>query len=160
MFHDARPSKRRRPTDSPIEEDLTCQLGTGANRSVKRHRVVVLRDPAGNLVILATSLKRISAEKIAEIYKLRWQVEVFFRWIKQHLNVPALFGTTPNAVFSQLFIALLVYVLLKSVFDQVQPAVPVFCRVSFAEFARLLALQLLPAEWVILLSRYKNPNNG
>ncbi len=55
-----------------------------------------------NPVILATSLKRISAGKIAEIYKLRWQIEVFFRWIKQHLDVPALFGTTPNAVYSQL----------------------------------------------------------
>ncbi|EOS4501250.1 transposase, partial [Escherichia coli] len=44
----------------------------------------------------------VSAETIAELYRARWQVELFFRWIKQHLNVKHLFGTTMNAVYGQL----------------------------------------------------------
>ncbi|WP_269079205.1 transposase [Paenibacillus durus] len=35
------------------------------------------------------------------MYKVRWQIEVFFRWIKQHLNIPTLFDTTQNAVYGQ-----------------------------------------------------------
>ncbi len=50
------------------------------------------------------------------MYKERWAIESFFRWIKQNLNVPVLFGTTKNAVFSQLFSALIAYVLLKLIF--------------------------------------------
>lgn len=160
VLQNPRPSRRQRPDDSLIELDVTCQLGTGVNRSRLRHRVVKFRDPAGNPVILATSLKRISAEKIAEIYKLRWQIEVFFRWIKQHLNVPALFGTTPNAVYSQLYIALLVYVLLKSVYDEIHPRVPIFSDLSFVNFTRQLSLQLLPADWVVLLYQYRVPDYG
>lgn len=160
VLHKPRPSRRQRPEGSLIEQDVTCQLGTGVNRSRLRHRVVKFSDPSGKPVVLATSLKRISAEKIAEIYKLRWQIEVFFRWIKQHLNVPALFGTTPNAVFSQLYIALLVYVVLKSVYDETRPKVSVFNDLTFVNFARLLHLQLLPVEWVILLYQYRFPDTG
>ena len=48
---------------------------------------------------------------IAQIYKQRWQVELFFRWIKQHLRVKAFFGTNQNAVKTQIWIAVSVYVL-------------------------------------------------
>ena len=49
------------------------------------------------------------------MYKARWQVELFFRWIKQHLRVKAFFGTTENAVKSQIWIAVSVYVLVAIV---------------------------------------------
>ena len=48
---------------------------------------------------------------IALLYRKRWQIELFFKWIKQHLHITAFFGTTPNAVQSQLWIAVIVYVL-------------------------------------------------
>jgi IS4 transposase len=160
VLHKPRSTRRVRPAYSIIELDVTCQLGTGVNRSTLRHRVIQFHDRNGNLVKLATSLKRISAEMIAEMYKLRWQIEVFFRWIKQHLNIPVLFGTTPNAVFSQLYTGLMIYVLLKRTYDDVQLLVPSFCVLSFASFARLLLLQTLPVEWVLLLFRHKIPING
>jgi hypothetical protein len=49
---------------------------------------------------------------IAQLYKCRWQVELFFKWIKQHLRIKAFFGTTPNAVKTQIWIAISVYVLI------------------------------------------------
>jgi hypothetical protein len=55
------------------------------------------------------------ALKIAEIYKCRWQVELFFKWIKQHLRIKAFYGTSDNAVRTQIWIAVSVYVLVAIV---------------------------------------------
>jgi IS4 transposase len=52
---------------------------------------------------------------IAEIYKKRWAVELFFRWIKQHLRIKAFFGTSENAVKTQIWIAVSLYVLVAIV---------------------------------------------
>jgi hypothetical protein len=48
---------------------------------------------------------------IAQLYQRRWQVELFFKWIKQHLRIKAFYGTSPNAVKTQIWIAISVYVL-------------------------------------------------
>ena len=52
---------------------------------------------------------------IAQLYKCRWQVEIFFKWIKQHLRIKAFFGTNENAVKTQIWIAISVYVLVAIV---------------------------------------------
>ena len=52
---------------------------------------------------------------IARIYKSRWQVELFFKWIKQHLRIKAFYGTSENAVKTQIWIAVSVYVLVAIV---------------------------------------------
>jgi IS4 transposase len=52
---------------------------------------------------------------IAEIYKKRWAVELFFRWIKQHLRIKAFYGTSENAVKTQIWIAVSVYILVAIV---------------------------------------------
>ena len=54
----------------------------------------------------------IPAQTVADLYKQRWQVELFFKWIKQHLRIKSFFGTTENAVKSQIWIAISVYVLI------------------------------------------------
>jgi len=53
----------------------------------------------------------IDALTVAQLYKCRWKVELFFRWIKQHLRIKAFFGTSENAVRTQVWIAISVYVL-------------------------------------------------
>ena len=54
----------------------------------------------------------IPAQTVADLYKQRWQVELFFKWIKQHLRIKSFFGTSENAVKSQIWIAVSVYVLI------------------------------------------------
>ena len=54
----------------------------------------------------------ISAQTVADLYRYRWQVELFFKWIKQHLRIKSFFGTSENAVKSQIWIAISVYVLI------------------------------------------------
>lgn len=53
----------------------------------------------------------IPAQTVADLYRYRWQVELFFKWIKQHLRIKSFFGTSENAVKSQIWIAISVYVL-------------------------------------------------
>jgi IS4 transposase len=57
----------------------------------------------------------IPAQTVADIYKQRWQVELFFKWIKQHLRIKAFYGTSPNAVKSQIWVALSMYLLVAIV---------------------------------------------
>ena len=53
----------------------------------------------------------ISARTIAELYRHRWRVELFFKWVKQHLRIKSFFGTSENVVKSQIWIAVTVYLL-------------------------------------------------
>lgn len=62
-----------------------------------------------------TNNTQLSALQIAEIYKARWHVELFFKWIKQNLTIKAFLGTTANAVLSQVWIAMIYYLLLAYV---------------------------------------------
>jgi len=62
------------------------------------------------LVFLTNNLV-LPAEKIAELYRKRWQVELFFKWIKQHLRIKKFFGNSKNAVKTQIWIAISIYVL-------------------------------------------------
>jgi IS4 transposase len=151
--------RRQKEPRSQVVRDITCQLGTLQCRSEKRHRVVIFQDFEGREIRVVTDLMQVTPEQIAQMYKARWQIEVFFRWIKQHLNIPTLFGTTKNAVYGQLFAALIVYVLLKWLFDTTRSTVSGHKNLSFARFSRLLILNHLPSEWIvkihIMLRKYK-----
>ena len=56
---------------------------------------------------------KLAAKTIADIYKSRWQVELFFKWIKQNLKIKSFIGTSKNAVMTQIWIAMCVYLLLS-----------------------------------------------
>jgi hypothetical protein len=145
--------RRQKESNSPIVRDLTCQLGTPQCRSKQRHRVVTFQDFEGREIRVVTDLMQVTPEQIAQMYKARWQIEVFFRWIKQHLNVPTLFGTTENAVYGQLFTALMVYVLLKWLFNTVHPMILKHASLTFARFSRLFNLNRLPVEWIVKIQK-------
>ncbi|OXS64674.1 IS4 family transposase [Priestia filamentosa] len=142
--------KGTRKKDSNVTDDFTCILGTPQKQTKTRHRVVQFTDHEGKEIRVVTSLMNVTAEEIADMYKSRWAIESFFRWIKQHLNVPILFGTTPNAVFNQLFTALIAYVLLK--FLHIQGSKKNTRKsLSFTGFTRLFLCATLPLEWRIAI---------
>lgn len=66
-------------------------------------------------LIFITNNFTLSALTIADLYRCRWQVELFFKWIKQHLRIKAFYGTTENAVKTQIWIAISIYVLVAIV---------------------------------------------
>ena len=66
----------------------------------------------GKTLVFLTNNFTLPAMTIADLYRCRWQVELFFKWIKQHLRIKSFFGTTDNAVKTQIWIAVSVYVLI------------------------------------------------
>ena len=74
-------------------------------------RRIRIKDTEGKTLVFLTNNTELTARTIAELYRCRWQIELFFKWIKQHLRIKAFFGTSENAVKSQIWIAVSVYVL-------------------------------------------------
>lgn len=77
----------------------------------ERLRRIRYTDDQGRRLIFLTNNMLLSAITICDLYRLRWQVELFFKWIKQHLRIKRFFGTSDNAVKTQVWVAVSVYVL-------------------------------------------------
>ncbi|MBW1860583.1 MAG: IS4 family transposase [Deltaproteobacteria bacterium] len=75
-------------------------------------RVSFRDDTQDRTLVFLTNNFEFSAETIAALYKARWEIELFFKWIKQNLRVKTFYGTSPNAVKTQIWIAMIVYLLL------------------------------------------------
>jgi hypothetical protein len=78
-------------------------------------RIVVRDEESGKRVTFLTNNFALKPELIAQLYRQRWQVELFFKWIKQHLRIKAFLGTSENAVKTQIWIAVCTYVLIAIV---------------------------------------------
>ena len=79
-------------------------------------RRIKFKDPeTGKRLVFLTNNFALPAITIAELYRCRWQVELFFKWVKQHLRIKVFFGTSENAVKTQIWIAVSVYVLVAIV---------------------------------------------
>ena len=79
-------------------------------------RRVKFKDPqSGKSLVFLTNNFALPALTITQLYRCRWQIELFFKWIKQHLRIKAFFGTTENAVKTQIWTAVSVYVLIAIV---------------------------------------------
>jgi len=75
-------------------------------------RIRVRRDEGGSITLLTNDMKR-SAVEIAALYKIRWQIELLFRWVKQHLRLRKFLGNNRNAVQIQVIVAMIAYLLLR-----------------------------------------------
>ena len=75
-------------------------------------RRVVVKDDKGKRLVFLTNNFTLEPQLIADLYRQRWQVELFFKWIKQHLRIKVFFGTSENAVKTQIWIAISTYVLI------------------------------------------------
>ena len=80
----------------------------------------------GRSLTFLTNAFTLPSLTIAQLYKLRWQVELFFKWIKQHLRIKAFYGTSENAVKMQVWVAITVYVLVAIVKKRVHSDLPLY----------------------------------
>ena len=114
-----------RPVDraSGVRSDQTIRL-TGPNSSLRYpaplRRIHYFDADRDLRLIFLTNNFQLQALTIAQLYRARWQVELFFRWIKQHLRIRAFYGTSPNAVKTQVWVAITVYVLVAILKKQLQ----------------------------------------
>jgi hypothetical protein len=75
----------------------------------------------------------IPAQTVADVYKQRWQVELFFKWIKQHLRIKAFYGTSPNAVKTQLWVGLCTYLLVVIIKKRLNLSVSIYTFLQIIE---------------------------
>ena len=117
-------SKFRRLYSHPVDRstglicDQTIQLVTYQSQKdypAKLRRIKYFDAETNSQLVFLTNNFLLPAVKIAHLYKCRWQVELFFKWIKQHLRIKAFYGTSENAVKTQIWIAVSIYVLVATI---------------------------------------------
>jgi IS4 transposase len=89
-------------------------------------------------------------EEIALLYKYRWKIELFFKWIKQHLKIKSFWGTSTNAVKTQIYIAIITYVLVIIIKAKMK------LRQSTYEILQIMSVSLL--DKTSLRTLFENPN--
>lgn len=99
--------------ESPVKKESIIYLGAeGINKMQHPLRLLETIDTQGKQVLILTNDFTLDAGQIGDIYRSRWQIEIFFKWIKQHLRVKHFYGLSRHAVENQLFIALITFCLL------------------------------------------------
>ena len=137
-----------RPASKMILSDHVIRLNqrlasSRQNPYQKALRRVIAKDDEGKEIQLVTNDFESSAEEIAARYKSRWQIELFFKWIKQNLKIKRFYGKSPNAIRTQIYIAMISYLLLKMFREK-----NLVSR-SFIEFTRIIRRHLMSAyqDW-------------
>lgn len=121
----------------------------GFDRPLRRVR---FKDPqSGKTLVFLTNNFALPALTITQLYRCRWQIELFFKWIKQHLRIKAFFGTTENAVKSQIWIAVSVYVLIAIVKKRLN------LSASLYELLQILSLTVFERVPLIQLFTQNDP---
>lgn len=106
-------------------------------------RELTVRIATGKIIRLVTNDLDAPAQEIADLYKARWQIELFFKWIKQNLKIVRFLGTSENAIRIQIFVALIAYLLLRAAFAaQSAVAQPL----AFARLVRLNIMHRRPID--------------
>jgi len=148
-------TKWRRIYSRPVDRTtgLICDqtiVVTGIKSSKtypEKLRRVKYRDPeTGKSLVFLTNNYSLPALTIAQLYRSRWQVELFFKWIKQHLRIKRFFGTSENAVKTQVWIAVSVYVLvaiMKKRLNLQESLYTILQILSVSAFERVSVYQLI-----------------
>jgi putative transposase len=130
-------------TSDQVIEYTSIRSSKNNLRAVRR---VGYRDPeTGKHYVFITNHFDWSAKTIADIYKQRWQVELFFKWIKQNLKIKAFLGNTDNAVMTQVFVALCIYLILSYLKFQAR------ISQSLQQMSRLIHLNLFAKRDLVQL---------
>jgi hypothetical protein len=140
---------RRVDKTTGLRADQTIALLT--NRSRKGYpehlrRVSYLDTEQNKRFVFLTNHFGIPAHTVADVYKQRWHVELFFKWIKQHLRIQAFYGTSPNAVKTQVWAGLCIYLLVAITKKQLNVPVSLYTFLQIIEvnlFEKKPILQLL-----------------
>ncbi|MGX9933701.1 IS4 family transposase, partial [Virgibacillus salarius] len=94
-------------SSSPLIRDAVVKIGK------MKHplRLIETLDREGNKISIVCNDAKLDAKEISDLYRTRWQIELFFKWVKQHLVLKKLYGKSQNAVFNQIYIAMIVFCL-------------------------------------------------
>jgi len=102
-------------------------------------------------LVFLTNNFNLQAITICELYKCRWQIEIFFKWIKQNLRIKSFYGTSPNAVKTQIWIAISVYVLVAIVKKQLKLSINLY---TFLQILSVSIFETAPVFQLVTNSCY------
>ena len=111
--------------DSSILSDSMGVIGTPQKRTENVFRIIETVDSKGNELRIVTNRFDLSAEEIGDIYRNRWAIELFFKWLKQHVRIKTFFGMSEEAVQNQIYTALIAYCLLVLIQMETQAKQPI-----------------------------------
>lgn len=107
----------------------------------------------GKAMQFLTNNFKLPAETVALLYKYRWNIEVFFKWIKQHLRINSFYGTSANAIMIQIYTAFIAYCVLALAADAIS------YKGSLYDFANMISVSLTEKVYIKdLIDRYQEPN--
>jgi hypothetical protein len=141
-------------SDSGVLEDQLIQLSSAKARRdcpVNLRRIRFVREEDGKTLTFITNDFKRTAGEVAELYKQRWQIELFFKWIKQNLKIKRFAGRSENAVKTQIIIAMISYLLLKLANQSVDSVL------SLYQLATLLSITLMERRSIEELMLQKDP---
>ena len=159
----------RRVYSHPIDKstglrcDQTIYLtGTDAQKNYpeKLRRIKFYDAERDRTLVFLTNNFTLSAIVIAQLYKSRWQIELFFKWIKQHLRIKAFYGTSENAVKTQIWIAICTYVTIAIMKKQLQIEASLY---TILQLLSVHVFEKVPLNQLLTETEYKiehreNPN--
>ena len=127
--------------------DTEITLGTdySKNKTHNTYREILTFDEDGQEIRFLTNVFDIPAEEIMELYRLRWKIELFFKWIKQNLKIKKWLGHNENAIKIQIYSALISYIILALL------KVKSKTKVSILSISRIIELNLLEEASVLNL---------
>jgi hypothetical protein len=142
--------------DTGLRSDQTIRLQ--GLKSAKRYpvplrRITFFDEQTRTRFVFLTNNFILPALTIAKLYRCRWQVELFFKWIKQHLRIKTFYGTSQNAVKTQIWIAISVYVLVSIIKKRLD------LELSLNDILQILSITLfekVPMAQVVTKSHDKN----
>jgi IS4 transposase len=141
--------------DETIEKGHIVYLGTkGINRMKHPLRIIKTHDTEGKPVIILTNDFKLTAREISDIYRYRWQIELFFKWLKQHCQIKHFYGLSQQAVENQVFIALITHCLLMLL------KLKTGYKGSFLTIKRLLKACLLEPFTLFVKKLYRRPKRS
>jgi hypothetical protein len=138
-LNSTRRARRRVDKTTGLRSDQTIVLaGTKSSRQYPEplRRIAFYDVDRERRLVFLTNNFELPALTIARLYKCRWQVELFFKWIKQNLRIKGFYGTSENAVKTQVWIAISVYVLVAIVRKELK------CKRTMSEIMQILSLTL------------------
>jgi IS4 transposase len=103
---------------------------------INLRRITIVREEDDKVLSFITNDLDRTAQQIADLYKARWQIELFFKWIKQNLEIKRFFGRSENAVKIQVLTAMIAYLLLRLA------QLSTHCKISLQQIARRVSLNL------------------
>ena len=150
--------RRRVDKKEGLTSDQTIRMSGSKGECLSTPlRRIGYRDPESKKhYVYLTNLFHLSAQEIVAIYKARWQIELFFKWIKQHLKIKSFLGTSPNAVMTQVWVALCAYLLIAYL--------KFLSKAPWSPYQILKRLQVTALEYIdlgqLLAEKPKNARKG